>query len=87
MFSGVFTAVLMSPGERIKCLLQVRHLNFHSKLFCSPTNCKILQVQTGDVNPKYQGPVDVVKQLYREGGIRSIYKGSTATLLRGRFPF
>ncbi|KAM7539966.1 hypothetical protein Aperf_G00000020875 [Anoplocephala perfoliata] len=61
MLSGVFTTILMSPGERIKCLLQV---------------------QTNDVNPKYHGPVDVVKQLYREGGIRNIYKGSVITLLR-----
>lgn len=25
MLSGVFTTVIMAPGERIKCLLQVRH--------------------------------------------------------------
>lgn len=31
---------------------------------------------------KYSGPIDVTKQLYREGGIRSIYKGTCATLLR-----
>jgi solute carrier family 25 carnitine/acylcarnitine transporter 20/29 len=24
MLSGVFTTVIMAPGERIKCLLQVR---------------------------------------------------------------
>jgi len=32
--------------------------------------------------PKFKGPVDVVKHLYKEGGIRSIFKGSAATLLR-----
>lgn len=31
---------------------------------------------------KYNGPVDVVVQLYKEGGIRSIYKGTLATLMR-----
>ncbi|VDO00354.1 unnamed protein product [Rodentolepis nana] len=61
MFSGVFTTILMAPGERIKCLLQI---------------------QTKDAHIKYHGPLDVIKQLYREGGIRSIYKGSVATLLR-----
>ncbi|KAL1123974.1 hypothetical protein AAG570_001744 [Ranatra chinensis] len=60
-FSGIFTTVIMAPGERIKCLLQIQH---------------------GDAKPKYSGPGDVVKQLYREGGIRSIYKGTVATLLR-----
>lgn len=61
-FSGIFTTVIMAPGERIKCLLQIQH---------------------GDAKPKYNGPVDCGKQLYREGGIRSIYKGTCATLLRG----
>lgn len=30
----------------------------------------------------YKGPLDCVKQLYRTGGLRSIYKGTCATLLR-----
>ncbi|KAL3079667.1 hypothetical protein niasHS_013949 [Heterodera schachtii] len=46
----------------------------------------ILQVQSMDASagttPKYNGPVDVVRKLYREGGIRSIYRGTAATLLR-----
>ncbi|XP_068225654.1 mitochondrial carnitine/acylcarnitine carrier protein, partial [Palaemon carinicauda] len=62
MLSGVFTTAIMTPGERIKCLLQV---------------------QAAGTGPKlYNGPVDVVKVLYKEGGIRSIYKGTCATLLR-----
>jgi len=46
----------------------------------------LLQVQqagTGAAGaPTYKGPVDVVKQLYKAGGLRSIFKGSCATLLR-----
>lgn len=42
----------------------------------------LLQIQHGAEKPKYAGPVDVVKQLYKEGGIRSIYKGTIATLMR-----
>ncbi|CAD6235693.1 GSCOCG00007975001-RA-CDS [Cotesia congregata] len=60
-FSGVCTTIIMAPGERIKCLLQVQH---------------------GMDNVKYNGPVDCIKQLYRQGGIRSIYKGTAATLMR-----
>lgn len=59
--AGVFTTVIMTPGERIKCLLQI---------------------QADAHTHKYKGPVDCAKQLYREGGIRSIYKGTCATLLR-----
>lgn len=63
-FSGISTTIIMAPGERIKCLLQI---------------------QQASQGPKtYNGPVDVVKKLYKEGGIRSIYRGSGATLLRGK---
>lgn len=59
--SGVFTTTLMSPGERIKCLLQI---------------------QQGSGTNIYDGPLDVAKKLYKEGGIRSIYRGAVATMCR-----
>jgi len=61
MLAGVFTTGIMTPGERIKCLLQI---------------------QADSKEKKYKGPVDCAKQLYKEGGIRSIYRGTGATLLR-----
>uniref|UniRef100_A0A2P2HWW4 Carnitine/acylcarnitine carrier protein-like n=1 Tax=Hirondellea gigas TaxID=1518452 RepID=A0A2P2HWW4_9CRUS len=43
----------------------------------------LLQVQHAGTGPQlYKGPLDVVKQLYKAGGIASIYKGTFATLLR-----
>lgn len=43
----------------------------------------LLQIQQGgNVPKKYNGMVDCAKQLYKEGGMRSIYKGTVATLLR-----
>merc|ERR1712154_562791 len=60
--SGFMTTVIMAPGERIKCLLQVQ------------------QASTGP--PKYSGPADVARSLYREGGLRSVFKGSAATAAR-----
>jgi len=43
----------------------------------------LLQVQAAGVaEKKYNGTLDCVKKLYKEGGIRSIYKGTFATLLR-----
>uniref|UniRef100_U5EY98 Putative solute carrier family 25 carnitine/acylcarnitine translocase n=1 Tax=Corethrella appendiculata TaxID=1370023 RepID=U5EY98_9DIPT len=43
----------------------------------------LLQIQQGGNTPqKYSGMVDCAKQLYAEGGIKSIYKGACATLLR-----
>jgi solute carrier family 25 (mitochondrial carnitine/acylcarnitine transporter), member 20/29 len=43
----------------------------------------LLQIQQGGGEQKYAGMVDCAKQLYKEGGMRSIYKGAVATLLRG----
>lgn len=59
--AGVGSTVIMAPGERIKCLLQVQ--------------------QSGQT-AKYKGPADVAIKLYKEGGIRSIYRGTAATLAR-----
>lgn len=43
----------------------------------------LLQIQSGvGAEKKYSGFADCVKKLYAEGGIRSIYKGTFATLLR-----
>ncbi|TFY81006.1 hypothetical protein EWM64_g3010 [Hericium alpestre] len=43
----------------------------------------LLQVQgQGGAEQKYKGVFDVMKHLYREGGIRSIFRGTGATLAR-----
>jgi solute carrier family 25 carnitine/acylcarnitine transporter 20/29 len=42
----------------------------------------LLQVQTASAT-KYRGPMDVLKKLYSDGGFKSIYRGTGATLLRG----
>lgn len=44
----------------------------------------LLQIQSASLNgeKKYNGTLDCVKKLYKQGGIRSIYKGTAATLLR-----
>ncbi len=44
----------------------------------------LLQVQQIGAGPiKYAGPIDCFRQLIKEGGISSIYRGTFATLLRG----
>lgn len=43
----------------------------------------LLQIQSGQGGEKkYNGAIDCAKKLYKEGGIRSVYKGTVATLLR-----
>jgi len=58
MIAGVYSTVIMAPGERIKCLLQT------------------------DTTGKYKGMGDCAKQLFREGGIKNVYKGTVLTLMR-----
>lgn len=36
----------------------------------------------GQGGPQYKGVFDVVKHLYREGGVRSVFRGSAATVAR-----
>jgi len=62
--AGLSTTVVLAPGERVKCLLQVQNANLSSNA------------------PKYKGPADCFKQLYKQGGIRNIYVGTVATACR-----
>lgn len=57
---------ITAPFERVKVILQVQGQK---------------KLAPGE-KPKYSGGMDVVKQLYREGGIRSVFRGSAATLAR-----
>ncbi|XP_042307090.1 mitochondrial carnitine/acylcarnitine carrier protein [Sceloporus undulatus] len=42
----------------------------------------LLQIQAATGEIKYGGPLDCAKQLYREAGIRGVYKGTVLTLMR-----
>ena len=69
-FAGFFSAIPMTlitaPFERVKVLLQIQGQK---------------QLAPGE-KPKYSSGLDVVRQLYKEGGIRSVFRGSAMTLAR-----
>ena len=83
---------MLKKGRSIAIIASVRpgtHATFlgpSPHLFTSSAVCLQFQVQQGGGNAavKYSGPLDVAKSLYREGGMRSIFKGTVATLLRGK---
>lgn len=58
--------IITAPFERVKVLLQIQGQK---------------NLAPGE-KPKYAGGVDVVRQLYKEGGIRSVFRGSAMTLAR-----
>jgi len=65
-FSAIPMTLITAPFERVKIILQIQG----SK-----------ELAPGQ-KPKYNGGLDVVRQLYAEGGIRSVYRGSFMTLAR-----
>jgi len=65
-FSAIPMTLITAPFERVKVLLQIQGQK---------------QLAPGE-KPKYSGGVDVVRQCYKEGGIRSVFRGSFATLAR-----
>ena len=58
--------LITAPFERVKIILQIQGQK---------------QLGPGE-KPKYSSGVDVVRQLLKEGGIRSVYRGSAITLAR-----
>ncbi|OAL26845.1 hypothetical protein AYO22_04012 [Fonsecaea multimorphosa] len=65
-FSAIPMTLITAPFERVKVLLQIQGQK---------------QLAPGE-KPKYSGGLDVVRQLYNEGGIRSVFRGSAMTLAR-----
>lgn len=65
-FSAIPMTLITAPFERVKVLLQIQGQK---------------QLAPGE-KPKYAGGMDVVRQLYKEGGIRSVFRGSAMTLAR-----
>lgn len=65
-FSAIPMTIITAPFERVKVLLQIQGQK---------------QLGPGE-KPKYSGGLDVVRQLYKEGGIKSVFRGSAMTLAR-----
>lgn len=65
-FSAIPMTAITAPFERVKVLLQIQGQK---------------ELAPGE-KPKYSGGVDVVRQLYKEGGLRSVFRGSAMTLAR-----
>ena len=65
-FSAIPMTVVTAPMERVKVLLQIQGQK---------------KLEPGK-KPKYAGSYDCAKQLYKEGGIRSVYRGTFMTLAR-----
>ncbi|EDO47806.1 predicted protein [Nematostella vectensis] len=61
MIAGVATSFVLTPLDRVKCILQIE------KAFGGSS---------------YGGPVDCLRRIYREAGVRGVYKGISVTAMR-----
>jgi len=82
MLAGGWSAlpmiIVMAPTERIKCLLQVQTTNTSTSTSAGSS----AKGATAPPPPKYTGMVDCATKIYKEGGLRSVYKGTMLTLMR-----
>lgn len=76
--SAIPTTLVAGPVERAKVVLQV---NRTSHSYLSRLTLHKVQGQ-GTSGTQYNGVFDALKHLYREGGFRSIFRGTGATLIR-----
>lgn len=53
-FSGIFTTLIMAPGERIKCLLQVQQAG-NVKIYSGPMDVVQKLYKTGGISSIYRG--------------------------------
>ncbi|KAF7493938.1 Mitochondrial carnitine/acylcarnitine carrier protein [Sarcoptes scabiei] len=73
MLSSVCTNLITTPGERIKCLLQIQ---------ATTIGKNVVEFNRSKPLMTYRGPIDCAIKLYRDGGLRSLYRGTVATLWR-----
>lgn len=83
-FSAIPTTAVAAPFERVKVILQIQgQKQEKAGAAVAEGAAKTAAAGAAEAAPKqFNGAFDVVKHLYKEGGLRSVFKGSVATLAR-----
>nr|XP_057912229.1 solute carrier family 25 member 47-A isoform X2 [Doryrhamphus excisus] len=63
---GIMQTSVMSPGDMVKVRLQ----------------CQTESMRRGGVKPKYRGPIHCLLSIVKEEGVRGLYRGAGALMLR-----
>ncbi|CAF3264169.1 unnamed protein product [Rotaria sp. Silwood2] len=66
--AGVTNTIVLTPVERVKCLLQAQ---------------EAAQLNKNVSSTEYNGSFDCARQLYKKGGIQNLYRGAGITIVRG----
>ena len=75
MIAGGFSSVILGPFERIKCLVQAQPFELTPQVSSDGTLSTTKKL-------KYSGAIDCLRKVYKEGGIRSVYRGTLLTFMR-----
>lgn len=67
--AGIMNAIVLTPVERVKCVLQAQEAAKKNKNVSAT---------------EYKGSLDCAQQLYRKGGIKNLYQGLEITIIRGK---
>lgn len=78
LFSAIPTTSIAAPFERVKVILQIQ--GQQEKV--AATGATGAAAASAPKQKHFTGALDVVAHLYKEGGLRSVFKGSVATLAR-----
>ncbi len=76
MVAGGFSSFILGPFERIKCLVQAQPFVVKPEVTLAGGTVSVA------TEKKYNGTIDCLNKIYKEGGVRSVYKGTLLTFMR-----
>lgn len=79
VFAGSVNTVVAAPIELVRNRLMVQYHQLRSR---SPFSSSATAAATDGGAPLYKGPIDCVRRIVREQGLRGLWRGTSATLLR-----
>ncbi len=74
MIAGGFCSFILGPFERIKCLVQAQPFELKPNMIGGTDQMSSTK--------KYNGALDCLNKIYKEGGLRSVYKGTLLAFMR-----
>lgn len=86
MGAGFFSAAILTPVELVKCNIQVQQAQDRAVVVSKPISSSAVGAAVAPPSApggvRYKGPIDVVVKTVRKEGLRGLYRGHTACLMR-----
>lgn len=82
-FSGISTTLIMAPGERIKCLLQIQQGAGAAQLYAGPVDCAKKLYSQGGITSIYRGAGATLLRDIPASGLYFLTYEAIVDLIRG----